>query len=178
MGAGTGTVAKWTYPRVIGNLAWEFCLDSDVCLHHRDTGWSVRNGNSDILEFIGESGLLDSIASVLFCGYKWAKWGLNFMRNGVFAMTWVYSSARLHLPELNSRDTPALPSFIRSSEINAFDTSLLSLPELLRLKLERNSAYIRERDAKVHKSFLSWSLHLLCWNDEKRLLRAAEFTFY
>jgi len=36
------------------------------------------------------------------------------MRTGVFTVTWVYSSARFHFPELNSRDTSALPSFIKS----------------------------------------------------------------
>lgn len=95
----------------------------------------------------------------------------------------MYSSVRFHFPELNSGDTSAVSEyhqkFLKLSEINVFALSLISLAELLLLKLgKKKSAHIKEGNARAHNYLISQSLHPLCWNDEKSLPRAAEITFY
>lgn len=115
----TGTVAKWMRPRGTSNFAWKFYLKSDFSVlfgcRRVTREDEQRMGTRASLEFVGKSGIPDYLQSVLFCGWNLAIWGLNCMRNWVFTVTGVYSSARFHFPELNSGDTSALLSFIKSS---------------------------------------------------------------
>lgn len=129
-------------------------------------GDEQRMGTWASLEFIGKLDISACLKSMWFCGYNLAIQGLNFMRNGVFPVTWVHSSAKFNFPELNSRDTSAFLSLIFRNKCLCHFTYISSWPVVA--ETWKKSAYIREGNTRVHRYLISQSLHPLCRNDEKR----------
>lgn len=105
-------VAEWMCPRVLSTSAWKFCLN---CAFQPCLAASVAQGCWSSLELVGKWGSSAPLQPGLLPECNLPVQGLNFMRSWVFTVTWVYSSARFHFPELNSTDTSALLSFIKTS---------------------------------------------------------------
>lgn len=113
-GCSTWDFSKMVCPKILSTSAWKLCLNSAVhpCVAAVTQG---SLGGWSSLELVGKWGSSASLQPGLLSGCNLPVQGLNFMRSWVFTLTWVYSSARFHFPELNSTDTSALVSFIKTS---------------------------------------------------------------